>query len=124
MLATDYARNYNIPPQKTGESNSDFKYRVAGKLREMGNIIESHEVLCDKRYDESPDVITGITGAMAMIMENRGFHGDPERPNNGERQLDDDFAAGILTRHQINNPPPPPEVALLSAMLFSGNKKK
>lgn len=118
MLATEYARSFNLEAQKQGESDSDFKCRVAGELRNRGRIIESHEALNDGLYDQNKSTMTGIVGALAFAMAGRRFNGDPIHPTNGKRQVDDDFAAGVLTQ----NPKPSmsPETALLMVSLFGG----
>jgi hypothetical protein len=52
MLATEYAKYYDIEPQGGDESDNGFMSRVASKLRDMGHIIEAHEAQQNKRYDE------------------------------------------------------------------------
>jgi hypothetical protein len=44
MLATKYAEYYEIEAQHENEDNVSFRKRVASALREMGHIIEAHEV--------------------------------------------------------------------------------
>lgn len=100
-LATTYAQYYKIDPQREGESDYDFRYRVSGILRQQGKLIEAHEAFNDSRYDDPEnggDVITGIEGAMAFILQGHGFNGNPARPSNGERQIDDDFVAGTVAK--------------------------
>lgn len=109
MLATEYANYYKIDPQGKDESDLDFKYRVSGKLRDMGHIVEAHEAFRDERYEQSDDVMTGVMGAMAQAL-----HGDYGR--SGSTQVGDDIAVG----HVVKNPRSEmaPEMALLMIELF------
>jgi len=90
MLATEYAKYYNIEPQRDNESDSNFKSRVSGKLRDAGNIIEAHEVAQDKRYDADggENVMAGIAGAMAMAMQGKDYG------SKGSSLIGDEIAAG------------------------------
>ena len=108
MLATEYASYYEIAPQGDDETDSAFRSRVGGILRDRGQIIEAHEAYQDRRYDDDDggDVMTGIMGAMAQALHrtNYGSH--------GERQIDDDFAVGTVVQN------PKPEVDPMMAMLM------
>ncbi|MEK7141917.1 MAG: hypothetical protein AAB800_05265, partial [Patescibacteria group bacterium] len=78
--------------QKEGESDPEFRGRVAGILRDQNLIIEAHEAFNNERFDQSDDVMTGIMGAMAQAVQ------DVDYGSKGERQVDDDFAAGIVVQ--------------------------
>ncbi len=52
LLATDYAEWYKIAPQAEGEPDRAFQSRVAGALRDMGNVIEAHEAQSNSRYED------------------------------------------------------------------------
>ncbi|MDP1722517.1 MAG: hypothetical protein Q8L37_04890 [Candidatus Gottesmanbacteria bacterium] len=110
--ATEYARIYNIEPQKEEEADADFRGRVSGVLRDRNLIIEAHEAFNNERFDQSDDVMTGIMGAMAQKLQNADYGSE------GERQVDDDFAAGIV----VQAPKKDASMALLSLMLF-GDKR-
>ena len=105
MLATEYASYYDIASQGEGEADGTFRSRVAGKLRDMGKIIEAHEAQQDARYDDNEDVMTGIMGAMAQAMQGRDYG------HRGESQVGDDIAAGTFVRY------PKPEIDPMAAML-------
>ena len=92
MLATEYAKYYEIDPQREGESDAAFKSRVAGALRAQGRLIESHEAYQDKRYEESDDVMIGIVGAVAQAAKGVDYGSDDER------KIGDDLAAGALVK--------------------------
>ena len=68
MLATEYANYYGITPQQPEEDNYEFRHRIAGKLRDMGKIIEAHEAQRDERIEQSDDVMQGVIGAMAQAL--------------------------------------------------------
>src|SRR3989344_8505546 len=78
------------------ESVSDFRHRVAGALRGSGHIIEAHEALSGKLYDD-PDQgptgpMTGIFGAVFQTMQGKSYSTDPEQ------KVGDDIAAGVLAQ--------------------------
>ena len=112
MLATEYAKYHGIEAQREGENDTAFRDRVSGALRDAGHLIEAHEAYQDARYEESADVMTGITGALAQAL-----HG-VDYGSTGERQIGDDLAAGYV----IQNPRPrmSPEEVLLMIALFGG----
>lgn len=98
MLATEYARQFNIDPQRPDESDDAFKSRVAGELRDKGEIIYAHEAAADAYYDQSDDAMTGIIGAVAQAMQGRDYH------VSGKTQVDTDFAAGIVAQKPKDDP--------------------
>lgn len=106
---------YKLEPRREGESDNAYRQRVAGQLRDMGEIVLAHEISAGKRFDDpdgGEDVITGIMGAMAQALEGRDYG------RRGEQQVGDDIAAG----HVIRNPRPKmsPEMALLAVLMFGG----
>ncbi len=116
MLATEYAKWYEIEPQKEGESDSAFRDRVSGALRDAGRIIEAHEVAQDKRYDagDGDMVRTGIMGAMAMALQEKSYG------RTGSTLVDDEIAAGVVANAKPKNSDP--MMALLAMMLFDKRK--
>lgn len=112
MLATQYARWHNIQPQGENETDAAFQNRVSGELRRSGNIIEAHEVAQDKRFDEDggKNVISGITGAMAMALQDKNYG------SSGSDLVGDEIAAGILSTNKRSEPDA--AMALLAMMLF------
>lgn len=99
MLATQYASDYRIEAQREGESDYDFKYRVAGELRDRGNAIEAHEVMANGRHDDPErggDVMTGLMGMMAMAL-----HGVDYGSRGGHR-VDDECVCGTLQRYEMS----------------------
>jgi len=106
MLATDYARYYNLPPQAENESDTDFRSRTALALREQGKIIEAHEPYQDAYYDQNSNVMTGIMGAVVQALQNRHYSGDP---------IFNDIAVGTI----VQNPKATlsPEEVLLAILL-------
>ena len=108
MLATEYAKWYNITPQKVNESDSAFRDRVSGALRDAGNIIEAHEVAQDKRWDaeDGGDTVqTGIAGAIALVLAGKDYG------RNGSSRVGDEIAAGVVATA------PKKELDPMSAML-------
>jgi hypothetical protein len=106
MLATDYAGYYGIAPQGDNETDVAFRSRVSGILRDRGQIIEAHEAYADERYEDSDNVMTGITGAMAQALHGTNYG------SYGVRQIDDDFAVGTIVQN------PKPEIDPMMAMLM------
>lgn len=91
-LAAQYAEHYGFEAQGDDESDHGFRSRVAGQLRDMGNVIEAHEALRNERYEQSDDVTAGIFGAFAQTLQ--GGSG-----RSGEQQLGDDIATGTVLRY-------------------------
>jgi len=107
MSATEYAQYYEIEAQHESESDRDFRGRVSGALRDMGHIIEAHEAFQDARHEDSDRVMTGIIGAVAQAMQGVSYG------SKGERQIDDDFATGIVSQAPKEDP------MILLALLLS-----
>ena len=113
MLATEYAKIFEIEPQREGESDLDFRRRVAGVLRDKGELIYANEAYYDKRIDyEGGDVMTGVIGAVAMALQDVDYGGD------GERKLGDEFAAGVVAQAPKENP-----MLELLALMLMGDRK-
>lgn len=95
-MAHEYADYLGIK-QGEGENEDAFKSRVAGVLRQKGSIIEAHEAFSGRRYDDeeqgSTGPMAGIFGAVAQAMQGREYS-----PNDPERQIGDDIAAGVLAQ--------------------------
>ena len=107
--------HYGLQPQGADESDSNFRHRIAGNLRDMGHIIEAHEAQQDARWDDESrggDVTAGIMGAMAQALHGRDYH------VRGEQQVGCDYAAGMYIRHK--KPDPSPEAMMMMLTLFGG----
>lgn len=105
QIATEYAQIYQIEAQKEGKSDADFRGRVAGAIRDKGDSIEAHEAFNNELYDESEDVMTSLIGVATQALQNKNYG------STGERQIDDDFAAGVLVQA------PKKEIGLAELML-------
>ena len=92
MLATDYADYYSIASQQSGESDYEFRHRVAGKLRDMGKLIEAHEAQRDERIEQSDDVMQGVMGAVAQALHGIDYG------VSGVQQVGCDIAAGAIAK--------------------------
>lgn len=110
MLATEYAKYYELDPQGENESDLDFRDRISGTLRDMGHIIEAHEVHHNERYEQSDDVMTGVIGAVTQALQGVDYG------SRGSQQVGDDIAAGAVTRYRKEQMSP--EMALLMIELF------
>ncbi len=53
MLATQYAENYKMEPQREGENDYDFRYRVAGKKRKNKKSAVKTDTLTSKPENKS-----------------------------------------------------------------------
>ena len=111
MLATEYASYYGITPQAEGESDMDFRSRVATELRQQDHVIAAHEAYHNSYWDTGDpageNVMTGIIGAVAQAMQGTHYRGDP---------IGNDIAAGVVTQHPKEQMSP--EIALLAVMIF------
>jgi hypothetical protein len=108
---------YGIADQQPGETDSAFRHRVAGALRDAGRLIEAHEVQQGCRWDDpngGKGVLTGVTGAIAQTVQGADYH------VSGEQQVGADIAAGAIVEHERDNPPMTPAEALLIAAMFGG----
>ena len=93
-ITAQRAREFNIAAQEAGESDDAFRHRVSGALRAQGHIIEAHEACQNALYDDpTANVMTGIFGAMAQMMQGREY-----RLSDGMRQVGDDIAAGVVAQ--------------------------
>ncbi|MBP7708698.1 hypothetical protein KA107_03355 [Candidatus Pacearchaeota archaeon] len=93
-LALQYGQHYQIA-RITGEEDSSYRARVASELRSRGSVIEAHEALTGRRYDEPNQELDGpalgVFGALAQALNGRDYSShDPQR------QLGDDIAVGRL----------------------------
>jgi hypothetical protein len=96
MIATEYAKDHRIEGQREQESDQAFKSRVSGELRSRGHIIEAHEVWADSRHDGDGNAMTGIMGAVAMMLENRDYGQE------GESLVGCEWAAGEIVKHNMS----------------------
>lgn len=112
-IATEYAKIWKLESQKEGESDADFRGRVADALRDAGSIIEAHEAFNNERYEEGDDVMTGIIGAAAQALQGRNYG------STGERKFDDDFATGTIVQAPKDDNA---AMALLAVLLLGGNR--
>ena len=112
MLATEYAKYYNIAAQLDGESDAAFMARVAGELCNQGHLIEAHEASQNKRYDEDGGdmVMTGLAGAMAMLLQGVDYG------STGDNLIGDEIAAGLIVTSPKRDTDP--LMALLAMALF------
>ena len=105
------AQEFDIAPQRENESESEFRHRVAEELRQQGCIVEAHEALTNRLYDDdNPQALTGIAGAVAKAVQGRDYPGS---------QVGSDIAAGTVAKHQRPN-----EAMLLLALLLDTAERK
>lgn len=109
MLATEYAKYHRIDPQGKGETNSEFKHRVAGRLRDMGKVILAHEAQRNERIEDSRDVMVGVQGAIAQAIQGVNYN------VSGEMQVGVDICAGEIAMD--NKSRPSVESLLLAIMM-------
>lgn len=102
-----YAKDLGMKPGDE-EGERGFRERVAGELRSAGRVIEAHEVIVGRRYDDPEGgdrVVAGLYGAAAQALgQGPPIAGDPVR------QLGDEFALGVLA-----SAPPNPLDAMFEA---------
>lgn len=95
-VTVQHALDFKLSPQGDNESDSSFRHRVAGELRNMGHVIEAHEAQQNRRYDDpeaGTSVVDGVMGAMAQALQGVDYR------VRGEQQVGCDIAAGMLVRH-------------------------
>ncbi len=113
-ITSQRAREFNIEGQREGESDTAFRSRVAGSLREAGCLIEAHEAFTNALYDDPEGgAMTGIFGALAQAFQGRDYGA-----RTGYDQIGDDIAAGTLAQEPDRSMSP--EMALLMIELFGG----
>jgi len=92
--ARQYGEYYKIA-QRKGESDGSYRLRVAAELRQQGKIVEAHEAMSGRSYDDPAQgdlgPMAGIAGAMVQALRGRELS-----PHDPERQLGDDCATGFL----------------------------
>lgn len=119
-VTTNHAQCFGLDPQAEGESDSAFRHRIAGKLRDMGHIIEAHEAQQDRRYDDldqsgTGSVLDGVYGAMAQALQ-----GNPYRARDGVDQVGLDIAAGVVSRAPK---PDPAAMLMMLGMMEAGRDR-
>jgi len=96
-ITAQRAQEFGLIPQGTEESDSAFKERVSGELRNMGYMIEAHEAQCNRLYDDPGDgrndPMTGIFGAMSQQLHGVNYHIE------GRDQIGADIAAGYIAQN-------------------------
>ncbi|MET0603601.1 MAG: hypothetical protein ABW167_16565 [Baekduia sp.] len=101
--AEQYIGYKGIEGPREHEDASAFCQRVAGDLRSLGMVVEAHEALQGRRYDdpngpslgERDSVLTGVAGALM-----NGLHGDIMRSSDGLHQVGDDLALGVVATNR------------------------
>lgn len=108
------AKEFGIEVQREGESDSAFRHRVSGEIRKKGHIIEAHEAMQNKLYNDPDggDVMGGIFGAVAQAMQ-----GNPYGKLDGEQQVGTDIAAGIVAKQPKRSGSDDAMLMLLMAMM-------
>lgn len=109
----EMARYLGLSEQQDGESDRDFRIRVADVLRGKGRLIESQEILVGRRFDDpaNPPVgvlgnpLTGVAGALAQAMQGIDY-----------RNAEDDAVAGAYALA----PPDPAKEAMRRAFDMLG----
>lgn len=109
--ANAYVGSYGIKPQADGEGDKAFRERVAGVLRGLDKIVEAHEVVNNARFDaedSGTDVLDGVKGAMAQVLNHHELAPDDMR------QVGDDIAVGgVLKAEKMS-----PDEMMLAMLLF------
>lgn len=121
LVTAQRAQEYNLPPQGPDESESAFKNRISGALRDMGHIIEAHEAATGKLYNDGGDdpmsnPMTGIMGVLAQKMQGVDYH------QSASNQVGMDVAAGYVATHKKPGALEglSPELLVMAAALFGG----
>ena len=104
MITAQRAREFGISSQGQNESETAFRSRVAEHLRRAGYIIEAHEAMTNKLYDD-PDNDAGMTGIIGAVA--KAYHGKTY----GGSEIASDIAAGTVAQA-------PPKEDSLAAMLM------
>lgn len=128
-LAKMYVGYYGITAQAEGESNADFRARVAGALRRENKIVDAHEVFTNRYHDEKPSgddltdhaVTDGIAGALKLVLD-----GNPvaERCGPDYARLETEQVAGTLTRLQPDRDEAADNALVMLAMMLGGGPRR
>lgn len=109
-VTKSHAADFGLPPQEPNESDSNFRHRIAGALRDKGCIVEAHEAQNNCRFDDPEGgaaVTSGLRGAMAMAMANTTYG------QHGPSLVGCEMAAGIVV-----SAPKKPDVSADMLMLL------
>lgn len=114
-VTAERAKEFGLPPQGRKESESAFRARISGALRDNGHIIEAHEAATGKLYDDENEIaMSGITGALAQKMQGVNYR------QSGSNQVGTDVAAGCVAtnKNPIELSGLRPEFLILACALF------
>lgn len=90
MITKQRAQEFGIEAQREGESDYDFRDRVANELRAMGHPIEAHEAFSNCLYDDpGSDAMTGIIGFVAQAIQGTSYSGN---------QIANDIVSGVVAQ--------------------------
>lgn len=101
--AYQYVGYLNLEGPREEESASGFCERIAGELRSRGMLVEAHEALRGRRYDDPADpgwgdpgsVLTGVAGAIADAAAGGVMHS-----SDGLHRVGDDIAMGVVATNR------------------------
>ncbi len=107
MITAQRAQEFGIEAQREGESDYDFRDRVANQLRAMGHPIEAHEAFSNRLYDDPEGgAMDGIVGFIAQAMAGKSYSGN---------QIGNDIVAGVVA--QKSQDPMRDALILMMAMM-------
>ncbi len=119
-FTAELAKYHKIDPQGSDESESAFKHRVSGALREMGHLIEAHEAFHNQRYDEEGggalNPMVGLLGAAALASAGRDFGGS------GTSRIGDEMMAGVIAKEPRRSDDSAAMMMLAIAMMGSDRR--
>ncbi len=116
------AAYHHIDPQGPDESETAFRERVSGTLRDQGHVIEAHEAYHNQRYDEGGDdgvggPMVGAFGAAALALAGRDFG------STGVRLIGDEMMAGVIVKEPRPRDDGAALLVLAMAMMGSGDRR-
>lgn len=109
VITEQRAREFGVEGKRDGESVQAFRERVAEQLRRAGYIIEAHEALSNKLYDD-PDNEMGMLGILGAVAKQ--YHGKSYAGS----EVASDISAGVV----VQAPPKEDNLAAMLLMIMAG----
>ena len=90
-MAVQLAQAYGLRKQGADEDDTTFRDRISAWLKDRNKVIEAHEALSGRRYDDGHgDVQCGLMGLVGMLLGGVDY-----MPRSSLHALGDEIAAGM-----------------------------
>lgn len=114
-ITAQRANEFGLEPQGEKESDTAFRERISGKLRDMGQLVEAHEAHANALYDDPEGgAMTGIMGAVSQALQRTNYG------SSGSGAVGIDIAAGTVASKPSD--PAADAMLVLFATLLGGRR--